>query len=47
MSFDFSIFDGQRLETDYIDWLVEEHSVDVQRHFSRLWEYYANRMIEV
>ncbi|MGD8787229.1 MAG: hypothetical protein PVJ60_07380, partial [Phycisphaerales bacterium] len=46
MGFDFSIFNDERLETDYIKWLVDEHSVDVRGHFERLWEYYANPRTE-
>jgi len=46
MGFDLSIFEDQQLEADYIEWLIDEHSVDIQRHFSKLWEYYTNRMIE-
>ena len=47
MGFDLQIFKDSELEADYIEWLVEEQSVDIQTHFSRLWEYYANRMIDV
>jgi hypothetical protein len=46
MGFDFSIFNDERLEADYIEWLVDEHFVDVRGHFERLWEYYANPRTE-
>jgi hypothetical protein len=46
MGFDLSIFKDPQLEADYVEWLVEEQSVDIQAHFAKLWEYYANRMIE-
>ncbi len=46
MGFDFSIFNDPELDTDYIEWLVEEHSTDIQRHFTKLWEYYANRTVD-
>jgi hypothetical protein len=46
MGFELDIFDGQ-LDTDYLEWLVDVHAADIQRHFSRLWDYYANPMVEV
>ncbi|MHC4888227.1 MAG: phage portal protein [Planctomycetota bacterium] len=44
MAFDLSIFKDQQLTADYLEWLVDEHAVDIQTHFAKLWEYYANRM---
>jgi hypothetical protein len=46
MGFDLHIFKDPQLEADYVEWLVDEQSVDIQSHFAKLWEYYANRMIE-
>jgi hypothetical protein len=46
MGFDFAIFKDSELGEDYVEWLVEEHSPVVQRHFGKLWEYYANRAYE-
>ncbi|MDD5064714.1 MAG: phage portal protein [Phycisphaerae bacterium] len=46
MGFDLSIFKDPQFESDYVEWLVDEQSADIQTHFSKLWEYYANRMIE-
>ena len=46
MGFELDIFKDERLEADYIEWLVDEHSIDIQRHFNKLWEYYANPMVE-
>jgi len=46
MGFDLQIFDDPQLESDYIDWLVDERSIEIQRHFTKLWEYYANRTAE-
>ncbi|MFA5252119.1 MAG: phage portal protein [Phycisphaerae bacterium] len=46
MGFDLSIFKDPQLGADYVEWLIDEQSVDIQAHFSKLWEYYANRMIE-
>ena len=42
MAFDLGIFKDPLLQEDYIDWLVDEHAVDIQTHFAKLWEYYAN-----
>ena len=47
MGFDLGIFEDQSFSGDYVDWLVEERSVDIHIHFARLWEYYANRMYDV
>ncbi len=46
MGFDLHIFKDPQLEADYVEWLVDEQSVDIQAHFAKLWEYYTNRMIE-
>ena len=49
MGFELDIFrkaGEEELVADYIEWLVDEHSVNIQRHFGRLWEYYANPMVE-
>ena len=46
MGFDLHTFKDPQLEADYIEWLVDEQSVDIQAHFAKLWEYYTNRMIE-
>jgi len=46
MGFDLHIFKDPQFEADYVEWLVDEQSVDIQIHFAKLWEYYTNRMIE-
>ena len=46
MGFDLRIFEDHQLEADYIEWLVDERSIDIQTHFTKLWEYYTNRMYE-
>ncbi|MGA1980342.1 MAG: phage portal protein [Sedimentisphaerales bacterium] len=46
MGFDLHIFKDPQLEADYVEWVIDEQSVDVQAHFAKLWEYYTNRMIE-
>jgi len=47
MSFDLCIFNAQQLDVDYVEWLVDERSIDIQAHFAKLWEYYANQMCEI
>jgi hypothetical protein len=47
MGFELDIFGDEQLEADYIEWLVDEQSVDVQGHFEKLWEYYANPRMEM
>ncbi|MHC4151290.1 MAG: phage portal protein [Planctomycetota bacterium] len=42
MGFDLGIFGEQSLGGDFIDWLVDERSVQIQLYFGRMWEYYAN-----
>jgi len=49
MGFELDIFKRageDELMADYVEWLVDEHSVNIQRHFGRLWEYYANPKVE-
>jgi hypothetical protein len=45
MGFELDSFD-QQLDADYLEWLVDVHAADIHRHFSRLWDYYANPMVE-
>jgi len=47
MGFDLCIFRDEQLDPDYIEWLVDEYSVDIQTHFAKLWEYYTNPMYEI
>ena len=47
MGFDLDIFQDEQLEADYIEWLVDEQSIDVRAHFEKLWEYYANPKMEI
>ncbi len=44
MGFDLGIFEDSQLEADYIEWLVDDRWIDIQRHFTKLWEYYTNRI---
>lgn len=47
MAFDVSIFNDRQLGVDYLEWLIDEHSADIQKHFTKLWEYYANTAYEL
>lgn len=44
MAFDFSNFNNDSLNPDFVDWLIEEQWVNTQTHFGRLWDYYQNPM---
>ena len=46
MGFELDIFQDDTLQADYVEWLVDTQSVDIQTHFGRLWDYYANPRIE-
>jgi len=46
MGFEVEVFGDPQLDADFIEWLVEEQWANSQQHFSKLWEYYANRMYE-
>jgi len=46
MGFELNIFGDKQLEADFVEWLVDERSVDIQTHFTKLWEYYTNPMYE-
>jgi len=46
MGFDLRIFEDELLKEDYIEWLVDEHSVDIQSRLAKLWQYYTNPSIE-
>jgi hypothetical protein len=46
MGFELDIFEDKSLESDYLEWLVDTQSVEIQKHFSRLWDYYANPKVE-
>ncbi len=48
MPFDLTIFkDKEFSNADYIEWLVDERSIDIHTRFAKLWEYYTNPMVEV
>lgn len=47
MGFELDGFGDVRLDADYLDWLVEARAAEIGRHFARLWDYYANPMVDV
>jgi len=47
MGFDLHIFKDQQFDADYLEWLVDERSIEVQERFTKLWEYYTNRIYGV
>ena len=47
MGFNLEAFDNLRLDAEYLEWLVDVHSADIQRHFCRLWDYYTNPTVDV
>jgi hypothetical protein len=47
MGFMLDSFRDNQLDAEYLEWLVDEQSVVIDRHFSRLWDYYTNSMVEV
>ena len=46
MGFDLRIFGDELLQADYIEWLVDERSVDIQSRLMKLWKYYTNPLME-
>ena len=44
MGFDFGNFGSENLSESFVEWLVDEQSVDVGIHFGRFWDYYHNQM---
>lgn len=47
MGFELDSFGDLRLDADYLEWLVDVHAADIQRHFARQWDYYANPTVDV
>jgi hypothetical protein len=46
MGFELEGFRDGQLDVEYLEWLVDEHSADIHRHFARLWDYYANPTVD-
>jgi hypothetical protein len=54
MGFDVKIFgDGSfdnaqgGLDAEYLEWLVDERAGQIQAHFGKMWEYYANPIMDL
>src|SRR4030042_3997289 len=51
MSFELSIFNqsqaGEGLDAEYLEWLVDERWPQVQSRFGKMWEYYANPIMDL
>jgi hypothetical protein len=47
MAFDLQIFEDEGLDAGFLEWLTKEQAAEVQRHFGRMWDYYANPMVEM
>lgn len=47
MGFELAIFEDDNLDAEFLEWLVSQRSGSLQRHFGKLWSYYANPMQEV
>ncbi|MBN2020050.1 MAG: phage portal protein [Sedimentisphaerales bacterium] len=51
MAFELSIFgrngNGEALDAEYLEWLVDERWPEIQTHFGKLWEYYANLIVDL
>jgi hypothetical protein len=47
MGFELDIFEGSGLDVEYLEWLVDVHSANIYRHFSRLWDYYTNPVVDM
>jgi hypothetical protein len=46
MGFNLDIFKDAQLEASFIEWLIDDRSIEIQVHFGKMWEYYANRTYE-
>lgn len=42
MGFELDIFQDPQLQSEFIEWLVDEQAISAQSHFEKLWLYYAN-----
>lgn len=46
MALDLSIFRDEALQESFVQWLIENQWPNSSRHFTRLWDYYQNPMLE-
>ncbi len=47
MGFELDLFKDSALDSEFLEWLVDVHSADIYRHFSRLWDYYTNPVVDM
>jgi len=54
MGFDVKVFGAVRqdspqdgLDVEYLEWLIEERWPEIQTHFGKMWEYYANPIMDL
>jgi hypothetical protein len=47
MGFDFDSFGDESLSEAFVEWLTDDRSIEISRHFGRLWDYYHNPMHEL
>ena len=47
MAFETGIFQDNKIHEDFIDWLVETQWPQVNIHFEKLWNYYANPSTQI
>jgi len=47
MAFDFLIFKDEQIDEQFVDWLVNERSLDMLLHCQKLWSYYRNDTREI
>jgi hypothetical protein len=46
MGFELDIFSDSGLDAEFLEWLVDVHSANIYRHFSRFWDYYTNPVVD-
>ncbi|MBN1974206.1 MAG: phage portal protein [Sedimentisphaerales bacterium] len=47
MGFETGIFQNTEIQSDFIDWLVDSQWPQLNVHFEKLWNYYANPAIQI
>ena len=47
MAYETGIFGDMKIDADFIDWLVESQWPQLNTHFEKLWNYYANPAIQI
>jgi hypothetical protein len=47
MGFELEIFSDSGVDAEFLEWLVDVHSANICRHFSHLWDYYTNPVVDM